>query len=540
MTQPLLGRRSLSDSIGELYDLHASGLFAYCHDQLGDPDAASAAVLSVLSGVPAERRPPRAGLYAMARGEIQRRDVVHAPPSAGADPVAVFVRRVLLDLRPHQREVLYLSGVCGMDTAELSWVLDVAADTADELTVSACRRFAQSLALALPSARPPAHLAGVFALLGTAQIRDVLARAPWASPPRGLRAAVLAAAPGTALGTAPGTAPAARASSLPVRRLWPTTPAWPLPLTEPHALTSTRLFLPPDPEAVSAHEATTEPMPRLRGSVLTALDTSHETARDGAPGTTPAPDTAFAPGTSPASDPHLASDPPLRTPRPRPRRPRPRQATPPLSAPVPGDVLDPPPAADGPAPGQDLFRPLTPEARAALAYTDKLVASAPLRARPEIPAAASAGTRAPASTGTPAGPPDRAGWEEPTRPLPGWPLPADQLGGLAPPLGTPRTGHGADGDPAGPVFAAPARTAPAEPDRPVRPDDRTGPLDAPEVREPGRRARSAPAPTGSRRRRRQAGHGERHHDWVWEVVGFIICVAIAMLVFFAVPTIVTP
>jgi hypothetical protein len=34
--------------------------------------------------------------------------------------------------------------------------------------------------------------------------------------------------------------------------------------------------------------------------------------------------------------------------------------------------------------------------------------------------------------------------------------------------------------------------------------------------------------------------GEHHYDWLWELAGFILCVAIAMIVFFAVPTIVTP
>ncbi len=34
--------------------------------------------------------------------------------------------------------------------------------------------------------------------------------------------------------------------------------------------------------------------------------------------------------------------------------------------------------------------------------------------------------------------------------------------------------------------------------------------------------------------------GEHHYDWLWELAGFILCVAIAMIVFFSVPTIVTP
>jgi hypothetical protein len=31
---------------------------------------------------------------------------------------------------------------------------------------------------------------------------------------------------------------------------------------------------------------------------------------------------------------------------------------------------------------------------------------------------------------------------------------------------------------------------------------------------------------------------DRHYDWAWELVGFLVCVAIAMIVFFAVPLII--
>jgi hypothetical protein len=31
-----------------------------------------------------------------------------------------------------------------------------------------------------------------------------------------------------------------------------------------------------------------------------------------------------------------------------------------------------------------------------------------------------------------------------------------------------------------------------------------------------------------------------HHDWAWEVAGFVIAVAIAMIVFFAVPMMTAP
>ncbi|MBG0832220.1 sigma-70 family RNA polymerase sigma factor [Planomonospora sp. ID67723] len=437
MTQPLLGQRSRSELIAELYDRHAAGLFAYCHDQLGDPGTAGATLAAVLNAV-SSTEPPRAALYALARRELLRRDVVYSPPSSGADPVAAFVERVLRDLRPHQREVLFLSGVCEMDTVEMSWVLDVAADTADELTVSACRRFAQSLTLALASARVPLHLQDVFGALAVAPIRDVLARAPWATPPAALRGAVLGpSAPGTAPASrsvSPSASPASSAAgslARSLRPLWPTTATWPQPLAEPDAPTGpvgTDVFSPPDQDTVSAHEATTEPMPKLRDSVLTALD-----------------------------------DAALQSPRPRPRRPRrpqPRVAMP-LSAPIPADILESnPPRLDYPVPGE-LFRPLAPETRAALAYTDKLVASAPREAPGE---AASGISREPEVS--------REIVEVIAREESG-----DPVGGGV------RHRH-----------------------RPVKPIKR----------------------------------GEHHYDWAWELAGFLICLAIAMIVFFAVPTIVTP
>ncbi|MER5645588.1 hypothetical protein [Streptosporangium sp. NPDC002524] len=373
MTQPLLGQRSRVELIAELYDRHAAGLFAYSHDQLGTADSASDVLVAVLSGV-SDAEPPRAALYALARREIFLRDIVYSPAAVGLDPAAALVQRVLGDLRTHQREVLYLSGVCEMDASELSWVLDVAVDTADELTVSACRRFAQSLGYALASAKVPENMAEVFGALAVAPVRDVLNLAPWATPPARLRAAVLGP-------QAPPAVPAARRSASPlVRQLWPTTPEWPLPLAEtgvptgpagppigasafpvPDHMAEDRFpdpFAPRDPDAVSTHEATTEPMPRLGDSVLTALDTAA-----------------------------------LR-PRRRLQRPRPRRAAP-LSAPVPGDVLD-------DAPGrEDFFRPLTPEARAARVHTDRLVAAAP---RTETPPTSGTATPPIDRTETPVAP----------------------------------------------------------------------------------------------------------------------------------------
>ncbi|MBO4272975.1 hypothetical protein, partial [Microbispora triticiradicis] len=42
-------------------------------------------------------------------------------------------------------------------------------------------------------------------------------------------------------------------------------------------------------------------------------------------------------------------------------------------------------------------------------------------------------------------------------------------------------------------------------------------------------------PTGKGPRRKS----DRHYDWLWEVAGFLICLIIALVVFFTVPTIVT-
>ncbi|WP_440101754.1 hypothetical protein [Streptosporangium sp. H16] len=424
MTQPLLGQRSRVELIAELYDRHAAGLFAYSHDQLGNADSASDVLVAVLSGV-SDAEPPRAALYALARREIFLRDIVYSPPAIGLDPAAALVERVLGDLRTHQREVLYLSGVCEMDASELSWVLDVAVDTADELTVSACRRFAQSLGYALASVKVPENMTEVFGALAVAPVRDVLNLAPWATPPAGLRAAVLGP-------HAPPAVPVARRSMSPlVRQLWPTTPAWPLPLAEtgvptgppigasafpmpdlPDHMAEDRFpdpFAPRDPDAVSTHEATTEPMPRLGDSVLTALDT--EALR----------------------------------PRRRLQRPRPRRAAP-LPAPIPGDVLD-------DAPGrEDFFRPLTPEARAARVRTDRLVAAAPRTEAPpaprtETPAADHIETPLADHVGIPAA--DRTGTpsaETPQSPVPAAETPRTPLT-VVPPLGTPGALGGTPGHP---------------------------------------------------------------------------------------------
>ncbi|MFI6449974.1 hypothetical protein ACIBF6_00320 [Streptosporangium amethystogenes] len=641
MTQPLLGQRSRGELIAELYDRHAAGLYAYSHDQLGSADSAFDVLVTVLSSV-TDTHPPRAALYALARREIFLRDIVYSPPVTGLDPVPALVERVLSELRTHQREVLYLSGVCEMNAAELSWVLDVAVDTADELTVSACRRFAQSLGAALASARIPAHLTEVFGALAVAPVRDVLVLAPWAPPPSGLRAAVL--------GPRAPLAPAGRRSTSPlVRQLWPTSPGWPPPSPEngaqagapafpaPDHMADDRFpdpFAPRDPEVVSTHEASTEPLPKLGDSVLTALDTAA-----------------------------------LR-PRRRLQRPRPRRAAP-LSAPIPGDVLD-----DAPV-RENLFRPLSPEARAARVYTDRLVAAAPRPEAapvetPKTPPAEAAPVETPRTplTSAPApGPvPGDVLDDVPTaHPLPGWPLQTDQLDALSdaerhrplfpvraaqaetpdsetgrvqPPMPTwatpapapdPETGRVQPPmptwatDPVQPAAvnwfadAAPSGTetgiateAQADGENPTalpswspRPDHLSTPAGRAQLRLPSWIMRVDPpedaprhtvppnytAPqdhasmsydaqwsestmaqegdsgaetdeagttraaeagrlsgrTGPRRRagrraarRHKAQARVSHHDWAWEVIGFIIAVAIAMVVFFAVPMITTP
>ncbi|MEV4892879.1 hypothetical protein AB0K48_26205 [Nonomuraea sp. NPDC055795] len=257
MTQPLTDQRSRNDLIAELYDRHATGLFAYCADQLGDPASAGYALVAVLSSVPAQA-PPRAALYALARREIHRRDIVYAPPVVDplVDPASALVERTLRELRPHQREVLLLCEVCGLTTTELAWVLDVAPDTAEELAISAAHRFRQTLSTALAStgARVPASVADVYGALSVAPLRDILCRLPWPAPPAVLRVHV---AGSRTAGAAP----------LFVKPLWPAPPRWPQPLAESDPRTATGIFpteLLTPPTGRADHEATTAPMPRLR------------------------------------------------------------------------------------------------------------------------------------------------------------------------------------------------------------------------------------------------------------------------------------
>ncbi|OPG09621.1 hypothetical protein [Microbispora sp. GKU 823] len=284
MTPPLTGQRSRSELIAELYERHAAGLFAYCHDQLGETASAADAVVAVFTAAPTAEPPSRAALYALARREIYRRDVSYALPAVDsvADPATSLIERVFRDIRPHQREVLLLSEVCGLTAPELALVLDVAADTAEELIAGAARRFAQTLETAVTAARSapfvPASVAEVYDAIGVSPLGDVLARLPWRRPGASVRDRVLSALPYEEPGSA--TTGGEQSSGLVTKRLWPTTPTWPLPLSDPDQVTNTcvvktdAIAQPQGSRRKAKHEATTEPMPRLRGALLNSLGES--------------------------------------------------------------------------------------------------------------------------------------------------------------------------------------------------------------------------------------------------------------------------
>ncbi|MEU7896125.1 hypothetical protein AB0B45_25135 [Nonomuraea sp. NPDC049152] len=465
MTHPLTDQRSREDLIAELYDRHAAGLFAYCADQLGDPGSASDALDAVLSSVPSVE-PPRAALYALARREIFRRDIVYAPPVIDplVDPATALVERVLRDLRPHQREVLVLSIVIGLTDAELAWVLDVARDTAVELIQNAALRFRQSLLSSLAAAgpRPAQPVAEVYGALGVAPLRDVLGRLPWRPPPASVRVRLLGPRPDPS-----STAPAPRTGSLFVKPMWPTTPVWPVPLGDTDPATSTGLFptellTPPDSSRVSPHEAATAPMPKLRDTL---------TAR-----------------------------------------------APMLSAPTPADVLDAPPTWDAfskptttaeppkALAGGDILddtwtaTPPPPEVAADPVNVTADPVDVPMRARDRTALAdllvhKGEPRKEPASLFVP-----RKPAKEPVYVLP--PAPEE----VAPPV----------------KEEAAAPPAPAEPVRPAVPK-------AP--RKPAPKKAAAKTATSKKKGKRRT----RHHDWAWELIGFVVCVAIAMLVFFWIP-----
>ncbi|MFK4036653.1 RNA polymerase sigma factor [Nonomuraea wenchangensis] len=512
MSQPLTDQRPRAELIAELYDRHAAGLFAYCADQLGDLGSASDVLLAVLNAVPAAE-PPRAALYAFARREIHRRDVVYAPPAVDPliDPATALVERTLRELRLHQREVLVLCAVCGLSKAELAWVLDVAPDTAEELAVGAGHRFRQALGTALASigARVPKPVADIYGALGVAPLRDVLGRLPWPQPPGALRIHFAGSR-------------TAQPAPLFVKPRWPSPPVWPQPLADADPATSTVIFpaellSPPPASRVSEHEATTAPMPKLRAPLgpppgltrplrdpLGAFD-AQRAKRTPVPPVPPPPPGGERPFfmAAPAEDglrPFATGDVLL-----------PKDSPEPYAT---GDVLL--PGEPTPFP-QSFSPPFTPP------FTPPFPSPAPSGGR--------GGLRRPEpvrrSQPTPAD--DVLVHKGPPRPVqPGGPQQEeDGLARETAPLFQPRA------KPAEPVYRLPWEDEPAGKDAPARKDA----LDPRPVRArpvPKRRPELKPRPEKKRRRK------ERHYDWVWELVGFLVCVAIAMIVFFSVPNMFNP
>ncbi|MEV0346486.1 hypothetical protein AB0H88_12015 [Nonomuraea sp. NPDC050680] len=488
MTDLLTDHPSRAQLIAELYDRYAAGLFAYCADQLGDHGSAADALVSVLgsaadawasargSGATASTSahaggqgapPARAALFAFARREIQRRDVVYAPPAVDPliDPASALVERVLRELRPHQREVLVLCEVCGLDRAELAWVLDVAPDTADELATSATHRYRQALdtTLACTETRVTKPVADVYGALGVAPLRDILGRLPWPPPPASLHSHF-----------APQVPPGRTAAPMFVKPLWPGPPTWPQPLAVADAATSTGIFptellTPPSPSRVPEHEAPTAPMPKLRDP--------------------------FGPG-------------------------------PALEGPAPAG-----PASETPAPeGQRFFTPRLPSARPS---DDALFGARPVRDglfRLPQPAA---------EKPAPAQPAEPAEQPLPERPftlsasIPGDVLDDEPITEELPAIGDILVHKGEAREPGAffvprtaakePIYRLPAPLPfpPTVDDLPIVDDLPEDLPDVPDIP----RARVRPGK-------------DRHHDWAWELVGFLVCVAIAMIVFFAIPLII--
>ncbi|WP_219466152.1 RNA polymerase sigma factor [Nonomuraea rhizosphaerae] len=590
--------------IAELYDRHAAGLFAYCADQLGDHGSATDTLVTVLTSVPVHR-PPRAALYAFARREIQRRDVVYASPSVDPliDPASALVERTLRELRPHQREVLVLVAVCGLDRTELAWALDVAPDTAEELATSAAQHYRQTLdaALACTSARVSKPVADVYGALGVAPLRDVLGRLPWPSPPLGEQFS-----PRTA--RARGTA-----SPMFVKPRWPVSPTWPLPLGRPNFATSTGIFptellTPPSPSRVAPHEATTAPMPKLRDPLGTGQDVSaleqlfdrtdrtdrmDRPERAGGKGfggrrfftMRPAGAGRPASGDILSDEPRRPSDAPRPADGPRPSD-GPRHAAEPRPAGGPAgetrSPLDGQPSSGSPLDGrprrtaggrprrEGLFRlpqpgdpvsdepPVIPSdepspfRRASdgplprgLSWERPFTMPAPVKApepAPGTPTAAEMRELAtpPAVPSVPFPSPIPADVldDEPTQELPAI---GDVLVAKGPPREPSQAGEpGQDREPGAfftpksarkePVYRMPPATVPFPPsvdDLPIVEDDLPAMDDFPEAPEPPPEMHPRPA-------------GERHYDWAWELAGFLVCVAIAMIVFFAVPLIIGP
>ncbi|MEU6429264.1 hypothetical protein ABZ860_25490 [Microbispora sp. NPDC046973] len=663
MTAPLTGQRSRSELIAELYERHAAGLFAYCHDQLGETASAADAVVAVFTTAPTAEPPSRAALYALARREIYRRDVSYALPAVDsvADPATALIERVFRDIRPHQREVLLLSEVCGLTAPELALVLDVAADTAEELIAGATRRFAQTLETAVTAARSapfvPASVAEVYDAIGVSPIGDVLARLPWHRPAASVRDRVLAALPyEEPVSAATG---GERSSGLVTKRLWPTTPTWPLPLSDPDQVTNTcvvkadAIAQPQGSRRKAKHEAATEPMPRLRGALLNSLGEGRlRRKRPGRPAPAERPAALSAPVEPQASPQEPAHAAPA-TPPPAPEvantapesfdafgttaahRPDPFDALGTSGTPRPAEPF----GAFGttPRPADPFDRPVEPFDAFGTSGTPRpaepfdAFGTAPRPADP-FDAFGASGAPRPAepfdTLGTTPRPAEQfdafgtAGTPRPAEPFDalgtaGTPRPAEPLDALfdtlrfavpfdafrtADAAGTsrqaestgdfPRTEEPSDDAPLAPpsealVPAAPPMDvfapAPQEAERPAEP---FLPAEEPQAETDGARAAdtsateadalvhpaaaAVPVPravTSRRPSRKHAGRpsgggsgtsksrgtskgkgtskgrrvkGERHYDWLWEVVGILICLIIALVVFFNVPTVFTP
>ncbi|WP_169947398.1 hypothetical protein [Microbispora sp. H11081] len=642
MTPPLTGQRSRSELIAELYERHATGLFAYCHDQLGQTAPAADAVVAVFTTAPTAEPPSRAALYALARREIYRRDVSYALPAVDSvtDPATALIERVFRDIRPHQREVLLLSEVCGLTPPELSVVLDVAVDTAEELAEGAARRFAQTLETAVTAARSapfvPTAVAEVYDAIGVSPVGDVLARLPWHRPAASVRDRVLTALPYEEPGSVTGPE---QSSGLVTKRLWPTTPTWPLPLSDPDQATDT-VVVKTDTLAPSQgsrrkarHEATTEPMPRLRGALVNPLAEGRlRRKRSGRPARSGAAESQ--PALAAPIEPQGSSREPAQTTPATPsiapavaetapdafdafggseatHRPDPFESfgvTARASDPFPGPGTTPP----HPEPF-DAFGVMPGPAKDSGGSADTPRAPEPYDAfrtppRPAEPFDAFGGSATPRQddpldalfetlrfaqpfdafrTAEPAGTPGQAEpAEAPTRPGPAGPAPAAEEAGVFspafPPAFPPVSEPSADFPPAPPaepslppapsmdVFApAPHETGPQEtgphagwstaepPALAEVPDERPSageverltqtfrpepdvqlhpvaaavsrPLPA-ASRTPARRHRGKPSGNGASKRRR--AKGDRHYDWLWEVVGILICLVIALIVFY--------
>ncbi|GAA4536030.1 hypothetical protein [Nonomuraea ferruginea] len=618
MTHPLTDQRSRREQIAELYDGHAAGLFVYCADQLGDLGSAADVLESVLTSAPED--PPRAALYAFARREIHRRDVVYAPPVVDplTDPVSALVERILRELRPQQREVLVLGHVCGLDLAELAWVLDVAADTAEELALSAAHRFRQilNMALAATGAGGSKPVADVYGALAVAPLRDVFGRLPWPEPPGTLRIHLAGSS-------------TADPAPLFVKPRWPVPPAWPQPLGTADPATTTVLFprdllRPPSPSRVPDHDATTTPMPKFRDDVRegpASFDALRANPFDALRSNPASPASFDALRSNPASSAPfdaLRSNPGSSAPferlrgnpaslKPFEARPTPFEAFRPRRPSQPG-AAQPGPAQPGPAqPGAAQQGPAQPGAaqpgpgRSGPAQPSGPAQFAPGRPTPrgakpgmgEPPMAAPTGFLTggdvlddPGGTSPAVG-----GLPDMAAPMTGdflaQPGPAREAG----PLFTPRA------QPREPVYRMPAAPSAPEPETPpiqdLRPqpakpspadsptadalkadflkaDSRTSdflPADSrtdgsrtgesgqlrtagggekadplatkprPALRKPQAQKGRKPSPAKNRKKKKRRN---RHHDWAWELIGFLICVAIAMIVFFSVPMILKP